>query len=81
MYRDGRTGPDQRLDQLVAAIRTYLDQRPNSMDTLAGIASFWLPGRQEVDRDQLLEAIRALTAVGELEEVRSGGITKYRRPR
>jgi hypothetical protein len=51
------------------------------MDTLDGIASFWLKASGAADREHLVHAIEALVASGALERVRTAGIAKYRLPR
>lgn len=71
-------GPSQRLAEEVLS---YLERRPNSMDTLDGIASFWLKAAGAADREHLVHAIEALVASGALERVRTAGIAKYRLPR
>ena len=68
------------------ALRTrvleYLSQHPQAMDTLDGIAEWWVPLQGEsIDRTELKNVLRSLTAEGLLEEVHSGFNVRFSLPK
>lgn len=60
----------------------YLDDHPTAMDTLDGIAEWWVL-RQQIDIEvrRVARALAALVSDGLIEECEQGGIRFYRRPR
>ena len=57
-------------DALCDAILGYLDEHPNAMDTLTGIADWWLPRhRVHVVVERVAEALQALEARGLIERI------------
>jgi hypothetical protein len=56
----------------------YLSQHPQAMDTLDGIAEWWVPLQNEsIDRVELRNVLRSLTAEGLVEELHSGSSTRF----
>ena len=70
---------DAHLRSLVLG---YLDDHPTAMDTLDGIAEWWVL-RQQIDIEvrRVARALDALVSEGLIEEYEQGGIRFYRRPR
>ena len=69
-------------DVLADSVMQYLDVHPQAMDTLAGIAEWWLlrqSVRTEVSR--VAEVLESLTERGQLERIGQGESARYRRPR
>ena len=66
-------------DELARAILAYLAERPQALDTLEGIATWWLL-RQHVHTEvqRVAGALERLTAQGLLERVGSGPSCRYR---
>ena len=66
-------------DQVAAQILDYLKERPQAMDTLEGIAEWWLM-RQRIRMDvaMLAHVLRRLTARGVLEELGPPDDPRYR---
>lgn len=63
-----RPGPDD--DEIAAAIIEYLEEHPRAMDTLDGIAGWWLPlHRVRFEVEAVERVVRHLTERGVLEEV------------
>jgi len=60
------------------AVLEYLTQRPRSMDTLGGIASWWIMDPSPVDRQELNRALEELVELGVLEQVPTARQTFYR---
>ena len=57
-------------DALCVALLGYLQEHPNAMDTLTGIADWWLPRhRVQVGVEQVAEALRTLEARGMVERI------------
>jgi hypothetical protein len=66
---------DPVCDELLA----YLREHPNAMDTLKGIAEWWLPRhRVRVEVERVAEALRTLEASGLIERIGSGDRPLYR---
>jgi hypothetical protein len=61
---------DERERQMSEAIRSYLAEHPAAMDTLEGIASWWLM-RQQIrsDVERLDRVLHRLVEIGVLEMV------------
>jgi hypothetical protein len=66
-------------DQVATQILDYLKERPEAMDTLEGIAEWWLM-RQRIRMDvaMLARVIRRLTERGVLEELGPPDDPRYR---
>ncbi len=64
---------------LMRSIRAYLAECPQAMDTLEGIAAWWVL-RQEIRLQvaSVERAVRRLVSGGILEEVRTATGTRYR---
>lgn len=73
--------PDElsnREKVLRARVLEYLSQHPQAMDTLDGIAEWWVPFQNEsIDRAELRNVLHSLTAEGLLEESHSGSTTRF----
>jgi hypothetical protein len=66
-------------DQVAAQILDYLKERPQAMDTLEGIAEWWLMRqRMRMDLAMLAHVLRRLTARGVLEELGPPDDPRYR---
>jgi hypothetical protein len=71
-------GFSAREKALRARVLEYLWKHPQAMDTLDGIAEWWVPLKGEsIDRTELRNVLRSLTADGLLEEVDSGSNTRF----
>ncbi|MFN8570862.1 MAG: hypothetical protein U0132_02325 [Gemmatimonadaceae bacterium] len=79
-HRNGRdSAGDTHLRSLVLG---YLDDHPTAMDTLDGIAEWWVLRQQiEIEVRRVSRVLSALVAEGQLEEHEQGGILFYRRSR
>ena len=76
---EGRTGASD--EELRALVIGYLDAHPTAMDTLDGIAEWWLRRRQiEIEVRRVSSVLGTLVAEGQLEEFQQGGIRFFRRP-
>jgi hypothetical protein len=72
------TVSDTELRELVMG---YLDEHPTAMDTLDGIAEWWIFRRQiEIEVRRVSKVLGALVLDGELEEFEQGGVRFFRRP-
>ena len=57
-------------DSLCGALLGYLQEHPNAMDTLTGIADWWLPRYHvQVGVEQVAEALQTLEASGLVERI------------
>lgn len=57
-------------DAIEAEVLAYLDEHPNAMDTLSGIAHWWLERRRiRVEVNALRNAIRRLVERGALQKI------------
>lgn len=66
--------------QLRALVLGYLDDHPTAMDTLDGIAEWWVLRQQiQTEVHRVLRVLTALVADGFLEVHEQGGIRFYRR--
>jgi hypothetical protein len=74
---DALSDADANLRSLVLA---YLDDHPTAMDTIDGIAEWWVL-RQQIDIEvrRVSRVLALLVADGVLEEVTQGGVRFYRR--
>ena len=58
----------------------YLDDHPTAMDTLDGIAEWWILRQQiEIEVRRVSRVLAMLVSDGVLEEVNQGGVRFYRR--
>lgn len=73
------TGEREREEEVAQAILAYLAEHPRAMDSLEGIAEWWL-ARVRVRQDvaTIAKVLSALTQEGVLEEVNAGGQARYR---
>ena len=68
-------------EDLVAAVLEYLTEHPSAMDTLNGIADWWLERqRAEVEIGALSRVVHRLVDCGVLQRVGSGDEARYRLP-
>ncbi len=66
--------------QLRSLVLGYLDDHPTAMDTLDGIAEWWVLRQQiEIEVRRVSRVLSSLVADGLLEEHEQGGILFYRR--
>jgi hypothetical protein len=83
--RDHPHGIDTVLEgggdvQLRTLILGYLDDHPTAMDTLDGIAEWWVLRQQiEIEVRRVSRVLAALVSDGLLEEHEQGGIRFFRR--
>ncbi|MGH7712996.1 MAG: hypothetical protein ACREOG_17020 [Gemmatimonadaceae bacterium] len=73
--------PDSLSDaNLRALVLAYLDDHPTAMDTIDGIAEWWVL-RQQIDIEvrRVSRVLALLVTDGVLEEVNQGGVRFYRR--
>lgn len=67
------------VDDLAELVLGYLREHPHAMDTLSGIAHWWVLRQQiRVDLENLQRALDLLTERGVLEGVGSGEMRRYR---
>ncbi len=67
---------EESLAELVIA---YLAEHPNAMDTLDGIAEWWIMRQQfRVDIERLATVLNRLTECGQLDRIGSGSTARYR---
>jgi hypothetical protein len=65
--------------EVAEAILDYLNEHPHAMDTLEGIAGWWVQRQQTVVRvTMLVKVLRRLTDIGLLEELDAGDTRRYR---
>ena len=62
------------MEVLVRRVKTYLSDNPRAIDTIEGIAKYWVPGANETD---LKAALHVLVSDGSLAMVRMGGRTHF----
>lgn len=68
---------DSRVRELVLG---YLDDHPTAMDTLDGIAQWWIMRQQlEIEVRRVSSALTSLVREGVLEEFEQGGVRFFRR--
>ena len=69
----------RREEQLAEAIMDYMNEHPQAMDTLEGIAEWWIMRqRVRVDVEALARVLNHLTDQGVLERLGSGDTARYR---
>lgn len=71
--------PDPRESELCDELLAYLREHPRAMDSLEGIAEWWLPRHQiRVGVERIARALETLTRRGMLQEVEDGDRLLYR---
>lgn len=66
-------------EELAEAILAYLAEHPQAMDSVEGIAQWWIPRQQiYVNVTTLMRALQGLTEKGLLEEFAGKGHRLYR---
>jgi hypothetical protein len=66
-------------EEVAEAILDYLREHPHAMDTVEGIAAWWLMRQQiKVSVRMLMNVLRRMTDEGLLEEVDAGETSRYR---
>jgi Fe2+ or Zn2+ uptake regulation protein len=76
MKSDNQSNDDSVLRQ---AILNYLEEHPNAMEALDGIAEWWITrGQIRVEVEALGRVLEELTKSGLLKEMRVTGKTYYR---
>jgi hypothetical protein len=82
MRLQGTEEPESRESvkkALASAVVDYLKTYPRAMDTVSGIAEWWLPGHgARVDSELLRQALEELTRQGVLEQIDAGEYKHYR---
>jgi hypothetical protein len=74
------SSPDE--EEMTQAILGYLAEHPQAMDTIEGIAEWWLMRQQvRVSMTMLSKVLQRLTESGAIEELRTGDTRQYRRRR
>ena len=69
----------RREPELESAVRRYLAEHPEAMDTIEGIAEWWLMReRMRVDLEALNRTLGRLTDEGVLERLGAGDEARYR---
>ena len=75
----GLIRPDAHDDELCEALLDYLREHPRGMETMEGIAEWWIPRHQvRVELASLGRALRRLERLGLIEELRVGEGLLYR---
>jgi len=76
---DDGSPSDPRDAALRQELLSYLREHPRAMDTLEGIAGWWLPRHQiRIGVERIARALEGLRRDGVLEEVPGGGAPLYR---
>lgn len=71
-----KTWPEPELER---ALRHYLAEHPEAMDTTEGIAEWWLTRQRiVVDLEALDRTLRRLIRAGVLEKIGSGAEARFR---
>jgi hypothetical protein len=67
---------------LAQAVRDYVSGHPSAMDTVEGIAEWWIPGNiRPFTTEVLKRVLDRLTAEGVLNRIRRGAQVHYRAAR
>lgn len=79
MLLDDKTGTQRQEAELARAVMGYLGEHPRAMDTVQGIAEWWVMRQEaQVDVDTLARVLRQLADEGLLERVDSANGPLYR---
>ncbi len=79
MNGSGAGPADERERALCEELLSYLREHPRAMDSLEGIAEWWLPRHQiRVGVERIVRALEVLTEAGQVEQVPEGERTLYR---
>jgi hypothetical protein len=71
--------PFRSDEEIVEAILAYLAEHPQAMDTVEGIAQWWIMRQQiRVDVTRLMRVLRGMADSGLLEELGAGEQRRYR---
>src|SRR5215470_7984987 len=74
-----RVSETQGDDDVAHGVLSYLAEHPDAMDTLEGIAEWWVMRQQiRVSVTALARVLRRLTEIGILEETVTGDTRRYR---
>ncbi|HMD96324.1 MAG TPA: hypothetical protein VKM93_03200 [Terriglobia bacterium] len=66
----------RRMEELAEAVSAYLAQHPQAMDSLEGIAEWWLPRSSgHVDLNALARTLDVMVEHGILEKVGTGRVS------
>jgi hypothetical protein len=68
----------QEEERLSRAVMAYLKKHPQAMDTLDGIAQWWIPEEVRGDLPKLARALEDLIRNGPMECIGSGESARYR---
>jgi Fe2+ or Zn2+ uptake regulation protein len=75
---DSQGSDQQHEEKLSSAILRYLAENPRAMDTLEGIAEWWIARQQiRVEVSTLVRVLNRLTERGLLEVTGTGGYARY----
>lgn len=75
-----RPNPATQDARVRALVLGYLDEHPMAMDTLDGIAEWWIRRRQiEVEVRRVSSVLASLVNEGILEETHQSGVSFFRR--
>jgi hypothetical protein len=75
-FRWSKTQQERELAELVLG---YLSEHPNGMDTLEGIAEWWIPRQQvRIDVERLARVLQDLIQQGVLERIGPESSSLYR---
>ena len=80
--RGGFMHEHNMIDYAISAIRNFLQERPDSADTLEGIHSWWIRWPELEESSMVTQtALERLQARGEVEQIRLGSRVLWRRRR
>jgi hypothetical protein len=76
---DPKTREHEREQEMREAVLAYLKEHPHAMDTIEGIAEWWI-GRVQIRADvtTLAKVLGQLAKQGALEELGTGADRRYR---
>jgi hypothetical protein len=76
---DSRWSKRRQERELAELVLGYLHEHPKGMDTLQGIAEWWIPRQQvRVDIQRLARTLQDLTSQGVLEQIGAEDNALYR---
>jgi len=76
---ESRWSKKQQERELAELVLGYLSEHPNGMDTLQGIAEWWIPRQQvRIDVEKLARTLQELIRQGVLERIGSDSNALYR---
>lgn len=74
----GQFEDEQREAETAEFVMAYFAKHPRAMDTVAGIAEWWMPEGIRPDHDLMRKVLELLAQRGLLERVGSGEYAHYR---